>query len=78
MMLSPLPKTYRGALADPNRRDAMTEKFTTLQANKTWDLVPLPTGANIIPGKWVYHHKMPPDGTLDRYKARWVLRGFTQ
>jgi hypothetical protein len=23
-------------------------------------------------------HKLRADGTLDRYKARWVLRGFTQ
>jgi len=23
-------------------------------------------------------HKRRDDGTLDRYKARWVLRGFTQ
>jgi hypothetical protein len=23
-------------------------------------------------------HKLCADGTLDRYKARWVLRGFTQ
>jgi hypothetical protein len=26
----------------------------------------------------VFTHKLKPDGTLDRYKARWVVRGFTQ
>jgi hypothetical protein len=41
-------------------------------------LVPRPLGVNIITGKWVYRHKFLLDGTLDRYKARWVLRGFTQ
>ena len=25
-----------------------------------------------------FWHKLKPDGTLDRYKAHWVLRGFTQ
>ena len=29
-------------------------------------------------GKWIWTHKCRADGTLDRYKARWVLRGFTQ
>ena len=29
-------------------------------------------------GKWIFRHKLHSDGTLDRYKARWVLRGFTQ
>jgi hypothetical protein len=33
--LSPLPKTYRGALADPNWCDAMCEEFAALQANDT-------------------------------------------
>ena len=77
-MLSPIPRTYCSALADPNLRDAMQEEFTALQANHTWDLVPAPHGTSIVTGKWVYGHKLHPDGTLDRYKARWVLRGFTQ
>lgn len=77
-VLTPILKTYRGALADPNWRDAMQEEFTMLQANHTWDLVPPPLGTNIITGKWVYRHKLHPDGTLDRYKACWVLQGFTQ
>jgi hypothetical protein len=38
--LSPLPKTYRGSLADPNCRDAMIKEFTTIQTNNTCDLVP--------------------------------------
>ena len=29
-------------------------------------------------GKWIWTHKRRADGTLDRYKTRWVLRGFTQ
>ena len=28
--------------------------------------------------KWIWTHKRRADGTLERYKARWVLRGFTQ
>jgi len=26
----------------------------------------------------VFRHKLNPDGSLERYKARWVVRGFTQ
>jgi histone deacetylase 1/2 len=56
----------------------MEEEFTALQLNKTWDLVPRPAGTNIVSGKWIFKHKFNADGTLERYKARWVLRGFTQ
>jgi hypothetical protein len=77
-VLSPIPKSYRSALKDPHWNSAMVDEFTVLQNNKTWDLVARPPGANIVTGKWIFHHKLKPDGSLDRYKARWVLRGFTQ
>jgi hypothetical protein len=35
-------------------------------------------GVNLVTGKWIFQHKLHADGSLDRYKARWVLRGFTQ
>ena len=76
--LSAIPKTYRSALADPNWRAAMVEEHDALMKNHTWDLVPRPPRANIVTGKWIFKHKFNADGTLERYKARWVLRGFTQ
>jgi hypothetical protein len=41
----------------------------------------LPRGAtesNVISGKWIFKYKLKADGSLDWYKACWVLRGFTQ
>jgi len=32
----------------------------------------------VVTDKWVFKHKFKADGSLERYKARWVLRGFTQ
>jgi hypothetical protein len=31
-----------------------------------------------ITGKWLFKNKLHPDGTLERCKARWVVRGFSQ
>ena len=56
----------------------MREEFDALQRNRTWQLVPRPPRANVITGKWVLRHKTRPDGSLERYKARWVVRGFRQ
>jgi hypothetical protein len=54
----------------------MEEEYEALLANQTWDLVPRPSGCNVV--KWIWTIKRRVDGTLERYKARWVLRGFTQ
>ncbi|WVZ49975.1 hypothetical protein U9M48_001281 [Paspalum notatum var. saurae] len=75
---SPIPTTYRTALKDPNWLHAMQEEFNALMKNNTWCLVPRPAGANVISGKWIFRHKLNPDGSLARYKARWVVRGFKQ
>ena len=72
------PSSIRAALRDPLWMAAMQEEFDALLRNRTWQLVPHPRHANVITGKWVFKHKLRPDGTLDRYKARWVVRGFRQ
>jgi histone deacetylase 1/2 len=74
----PIPKSVRTALQDPNWRAAKATEYDTLQRNRTWRLVDRPPGANVVTGKWIFKHKLNPDGSLERYKARWVVRGFTQ
>jgi hypothetical protein len=54
------------------------QEFSTLLANHTWDLIPWPSRSNVVTSKWVFKHKFKADGSLECYKARWVLRGFTQ
>jgi hypothetical protein len=76
--LSPILRTYRAALADPNWRSAMEQEYSALIGNHTWDLLPRPPHRNVVTCKWVFKHKFKVDGSLERYKARWVLRGFTQ
>jgi histone deacetylase 1/2 len=76
--LSPIPTSVREALADPNWRRAMEEEYEALLANQTWDLVPRPWGCNVVTGKWIWIIKRRANGTLEHYKARWVLRGVTQ
>ena len=56
----------------------MKEELDALYKTGTWDLVDLPFGKTTISCKWVCKIKTRSDGTVDRYKARFVARGFTQ
>ena len=60
--VSPVPSSVHDALADPQWRRAMEEEYAAVLANQTWDLVPRPSGCNVVTGKWIWTHKRRADG----------------
>ena len=56
----------------------MLTELQALQENGTWSLTPLPAGKTPIGCRWVYKIKHRSDGSIERYKARLVVKGFTQ
>jgi len=66
---------------DANRyeawHNAMREEIQALSANRTWTLVSFHSSMNVIGSRWVYKIKRISDGSIERYKACLVARGFT-
>jgi hypothetical protein len=52
------------------------EELFALLGNNTWDLALRPPVLFLANG--YSKHKFNVDGSLERYKARWVLHGFSQ
>ena len=75
------PETYKQAMSSREKEkllQAMQEELKSLSDTNTWTLVERPNDKNITPGKWVYKLKTKANGSLEKYKARYVAKNFKQ
>lgn len=72
------PTTYKQAIKHSHWVQAMQNELSALHHNKTWILVDLPKGKTPIGCKWVFITKYRAAGTIERYKAPLVAKGFNQ
>ena len=59
-------------------KDAMTEEYESIIHNDVWEVGSRPKGKFFVTSKWLYKIKHGADGSLEKYKARFVARGFSQ
>ncbi|KAL0334022.1 UNVERIFIED_CONTAM: Retrovirus-related Pol polyprotein from transposon RE1 [Sesamum angustifolium] len=72
------PNNYMQAKGQEEWENAMQQKIAALEKNATWEVVDLPKDKKAIGSKWVYKIKLNSDGTIERYKARLVVKGYNQ
>ena len=75
------PKTIKEALECPTKEKwkvALEEEIESIKVNQVWSLVDLPAGRKAIGNKWILKIKRKADGSIDRYKACLVVKGYTQ
>lgn len=54
----------------------MKSEIESIEKNRTRKLVPLPKNVKPIGFKWLYKIKINADGSISRYKARLVGKGY--
>jgi len=58
--------------------DAMVEEYDSIVRNSVWDLVPRLENNSVVSSHWLYKVKQDADGNVEKHKARFVSRGFSQ
>lgn len=56
----------------------MADEYQSLIDNQTWSLTTLPSGRSAFGCRWTYKRKRASDGGIDRYKARFDAKGYSQ
>ena len=71
------PYSFKEAVQEPTWVDAMVEEYDSIVRNSAWEIVPRPVGKSMVDSKWIYKLKQAVDGIVEKYKARFVARGFS-
>jgi len=78
LLAEDIPKIVHEASKKDEWREAMKIEMEALEKNETWKKCILPTGKKPIGCRWFFTIKHKADGTIERYKARLVPKGYTQ
>jgi hypothetical protein len=65
-------------MQDPTWVDAMVEEYDSIFKNNVWEIVPRPIDKSMVGSRWIYKVKQAVDGSVEKYKARFVAWGFSQ
>jgi len=72
------PSTFEEAVEHREWKDAMNEEYQCIIKNGILEIVPRPQDKSVVNSKWIYKIKHEVDGSIDKYKERFVARGFSQ
>ena len=72
------PSSFEETVQQPTWVDAMFEEYDSIIRNIAWEMVPRPVGKLVVGSRWIYKVKQATDGSVEKYKARFVARGFSQ
>jgi hypothetical protein len=77
-LLEKEPTCFVEAIRKKEWANATTEEYQSIIKNDVWEIVPRPKSKDVVSSKWIFKIKHVADGSIEKYKARFVARGFSQ
>jgi hypothetical protein len=71
------PTCFEEAIKKKEWADAIIEEYQSIIKNDVWEIVPRPKSKDVVSSKWLFKIKHVADGSIEKYKARFVARGFS-
>jgi len=72
------PCTFEKAVKHQVWKDAMNEKYESIMKNYVSDVVARPKDKSVVTSKRLYKIKHGADGSVEKFKTRFVAQGFSQ
>jgi hypothetical protein len=72
------PTCFEEAIQNKEWVNAMTKEYRSIINNDVWEVVPRPKNKDVVSSKWIYKIKHAVDGSIEKHKAIFVARGFSQ
>jgi len=54
----------------------MVEEYNSIMVNDVWEVVPRPQDRSVVGSRWIYKIKYVLDSCVEKYKARFVAKGY--
>ena len=71
------PSNYEEAIEKKEWKNAIIDEYQSIMKNDVWDVVPWLEGKSVVTSEWIYKIKHAADDNIEKYKARFVARGFS-
>jgi hypothetical protein len=72
------PTYFEESIQKKEWADAMIEEYQSIMKNEVWEIVPRSKNKDGVSYRWIFKIKHPTNGSIEKYKARFVARGFFQ
>jgi hypothetical protein len=76
-LLDEKPNCFEEAIQKKEWADAMTEEYQSIIKKNVWEIISRPKGKDVVSSKWLFKIKHVVDGSIEKYKARFVAREFS-
>eukprot|EP00253_Pinus_taeda_P004441 PITA_04441 len=64
-------------VSQPMWVDAMVEDYDSIMKSNVWEEVLRPENKSVVGSRWIYKVKHADDGSIEKYKAGFVAKGFS-